>query len=212
MATAAIVGTIAFACASRAQEPPDRPHADRPEKRDDTTRPTGTGTLHMPATSMDPTVPAGATVQVDYDAYRIAPPTLNDIVILRPPRGVKWSGRCGVSTSRRPICPRPVRRLSKLKFHKRVVGLPGDRLRMRGGLITRNGEPPAEPFANVSDCKGLVECDFSRAITVPSGHFFVLGDNRGQSDDSRFWGPVPTRALLAKVTSCTTKAGEPCGS
>jgi signal peptidase I len=89
-----------------------------------------------------------------------------------------------------------------------VVGVPADRLRMRDGLIVRNGDAVEESFADVSDC--LSGCDFPRAITVPAGHFFVLGDNRGQSWDSRFWGPVPARALLGRVTGCITEAGEPC--
>jgi signal peptidase I len=46
------------------------------------------------------------------------------------------------------------------------------------------------------------ECTFMRAITIPPDHWFMLGDNRGASDDSRFWGPVPTRAIIGRVDDC----------
>lgn len=212
LASAVAVGAALLAGTSHAQEPTDRPHVNRPTKRDPRPKPTGTGTLRVPAPSMAPTVPAGATVQVDYDAYGSTSPAVGDVVIIRPPRGADWSGRCGVATARGQMCPRPVRRLSRVKFLKRVVALPGDRLRMRGGLIERNGAAPDDPFANVSSCDRYADCDFPREIAVPAEHYFVLGDNRGQSDDSRFWGPVPRRALLAKVTACTTESGDPCGA
>ena len=57
-----------------------------------------------------------------------------------------------------------------------------------------------EPY--IADCGGGEGCDFPRRITVPDGHYFLLGDNRGASDDSRFWGPVPLEWIQGRVEDC----------
>jgi len=64
--------------------------------------------------------------------------------------------------------------------------------------VVRNGRALYEPFAH--SCADF--CDFPRPITVPSGSYYALGDNRGASFDSRFWGPVPRKAVLARVDDC----------
>jgi signal peptidase I len=66
---------------------------------------------------------------------------------------------------------------------------------MRGGKIIRNGKP--ETTDGPRACEGD-PCEFPQAITVPAGHLFMLGDNRGASDDSRFWGPVPEDWVIGR--------------
>ena len=56
---------------------------------------------------------------------------------------------------------------------------------------------PAVPFAEPSQ----PECNFPTPITIPAGEWFVIGDNRGESDDSRFWGPVPTSWIVGTIAS-----------
>ena len=78
-------------------------------------------------------------------------------------------------------------------FVKRIVGLPGDRIRIQEGAVFVNGVPLAEPYVEHPSADTLSE------RTVPADSYFVLGDNRAQSDDSRHWGPVPRENVIGKV-------------
>jgi signal peptidase I len=76
---------------------------------------------------------------------------------------------------------------------------------MRDGQVIRNREAQEEPYVLPCD-RGLPlglppdpSCNFPTPITIPDDHYFVLGDNRWQSDDSRFWGPVRREWIIGKV-------------
>ena len=84
-----------------------------------------------------------------------------------------------------------------MNFIKRVVAGPGDRLRIDDGHVVLNGKQQTEPFAE--PCGGGDGCDFPTEITIPAGHYFMMGDNRGSSDDSRFWGPVPEKWIIGQA-------------
>jgi len=80
-------------------------------------------------------------------------------------------------------------------FIKRVIGLPGDEVEIRHGEVWRNGEILSEPYLG-EDFR--FEED-RPAVRVRSGYYYVLGDHRGKSFDSRFWGLVPERYIYGKV-------------
>jgi signal peptidase I len=82
-------------------------------------------------------------------------------------------------------------------FVKRVVGLPGDRISIVNGHVIRNGHPEADRY--IVKCSGDSACDFPQTIVIPKGDYYMMGDNRPDSEDSRFWGPVPRAWLIGKA-------------
>lgn len=81
---------------------------------------------------------------------------------------------------------------------KRVVAIPGDTLDFKDGKVIVNGEEIEENYLSPGTYT-MEPFDWQGEITVPAGHYFVLGDNRGNSADSRIFGPVPEEAIEGKV-------------
>jgi signal peptidase I len=154
----------------------------------------------IPTGSMLPTLALGQRILVN---RMDTDPGIGDVVVFHPPHGADLgSGQCanslqGFSAGGTPLaqpCDEPLASKSTQTFVKRVVGLPGDVLRIVDGHVVRNGK--REPDAYISACGGVAECTFSRSIRVPAGDYYMMGDNRGDSDDSRYWGPVPQRYII----------------
>jgi len=83
----------------------------------------------------------------------------------------------------------------KTQFVKRVIGLPGETVEMKGKTVYINGKPLEEAYAHYQEYQGIyLRKDFG-PYTVPEEQYFMMGDNRDNSNDSRFWGPVP-RSLV----------------
>jgi signal peptidase I len=154
----------------------------------------------VPSGSMLPTLAINQRILV----YRMdTHPGIGDVVVFHPPHGADLgSGQCaqlqqGFSAGGAALaqpCDRPLASESTQTFVKRVVGLPGDVLRIADGHVMRNGK--WEPDAYITACGGAAECTFSRSFRVPAGDYYMMGDNRGDSDDSRYWGPVPQRYII----------------
>ena len=81
----------------------------------------------------------------------------------------------------------------KKDFVKRVIGLPGDKVEIRQGVVYVNGLRLEEPYPVIPDTSSMPP------KTVPEGHLFVLGDNRPNSSDSRFWGMLPMDHVIGKA-------------
>ncbi len=164
--------------------------------------------FRIPSGSMEPTLRVGDFLLVDKQSY--APASRMDWLL--PPARVE---RGDLVVFHYPVDPR-------LHLVKRVVGLPGERIRMRGGRVLVNGVALTEPYAFYSasrpngfrdDFPSLLEADpnvdlrwwirlrssvVDRDVIVPQDSYFVLGDNRNDSEDSRYWGFVPRSAIVGR--------------
>jgi signal peptidase I len=143
----------------------------------------------IPSESMVPTLEVGQRVLVNRIGARFGDPEVGDVVVFHPPAGAEADNTCGGDRAPGQVCARPTEEKADVNFIKRVVAGPGDRIAVRGGRVILNGERQREDF--IRPCGGGEDCNFPRDITVPADHYFMMGDNRGASDDSRFWGPVP---------------------
>jgi signal peptidase I len=151
----------------------------------------------IPSESMVPTLTVGQRVLVDRLSHNLGgDPEVGDVVVFHPPAGAEDdTNECGdPAKPQGAACAQPTEDRADVNFIKRVVGGPGDRIRVVGGRVIRNGKRTDEPF--IEECAGGTGCDFPTEITIPADHYFMMGDNRGQSTDSRFWGPVPRKWII----------------
>ena len=144
-------------------------------------------TFYIPSISMVPTLAVRDVLFVNEFAYRLHDPQSGDVAVFMPP--IESDGN---------------------EFIKRVIGVPGDTLSIKDGIVYRNGTALAEPYENELPSYDLeiknygiyvdgVRLAASRANVpprsawsapdrIPAGFFFMLGDNRNYSDDSHVWG------------------------
>ncbi|MEA2368899.1 MAG: signal peptidase [Thermoleophilaceae bacterium] len=151
--------------------------------------------FRIPSGAMEPTLKIGDRILTVGDDS----PERGDLFVFHPPRGALnfGGGTCGVRRDPGQACPRPTLGATDLFFVKRVVGLPGDRLKVVHNRVVVDGRALAEPYIRTSPCTRL--CNLPKEIVVPPGHYFMVGDNRGESDDSRDWGPVPKDSLVGRA-------------
>ena len=119
--------------------------------------------------SMAPRILSGEYVLINTFAYRFGTPARDDIVAFHHDED------------------------SRAIFIKRVIGLPGDRIRIDRGDVYVNGVKLEEPYVRYRDARSFGE------IAVPQGTAYVLGDNRADSEDSRFFGPVSDDRLIGRA-------------
>jgi signal peptidase I len=151
----------------------------------------------IPSESMVPTLTIGQRVLVNRVGTHFGDPQVGDIVVFHPPQGAEQNRCGGGQPPSGQVCMKEARQEATVNFIKRVVAGPGDRISIRNGHVVLNGKLQKEPFTE--PCTGGAGCDFPQTMTVPAGHWFMMGDNRGSSDDSRYWGPVPKKWIIGQA-------------
>ena len=151
----------------------------------------------IPSGSMKPTLQVGQRVLVNRFIYHLQDPSIGDIVVFHPPAGAD-NDRCGVSHNSKEACPEATPEESSQNFIKRIVAGPGDTLAVRNGHPVVNGVINKDE-SYINPCHDGNSCNLPKPITIPPDHYFMMGDNRGDSDDSRFWGPVPRSWIIGEA-------------
>lgn len=169
--------------------------------------------FRIPSGSMKPTLLEGDFILVNKYIYGLRLPLIGTKIInvTEPKRGDVMVFRYPKNTS--------------VDFIKRVIGLPGDKIRYENKILYINGHPMKQEFIeNTSDIDlmghslevkelsenlensnhkiwlNLEQGHDKQELVVPAGHYFMMGDNRDASEDSRFWGFVPEALILGKAS------------
>jgi len=141
----------------------------------------------IPSSSMEPTLHCAGgpgcearlsdRVLANRFIYHFRNPHRGEIVVFKTPPAAQ--ARCGAGGT----------------FVKRLIGLPGDRWSERNGFVYIDGKRLNEPYIKPE----RRDSETHEALTVPKGMYFMMGDNRSSSCDSRVWGPVPRGNLIGEV-------------
>lgn len=137
-------------------------------------------TFLIPSTAMYPTLKSGDRIVVDESALHTHPLKRGDIVVFRTPPSEE--GRCGGA----PVAD----------IVKRIIGMPNETISAKGGVVYVTGKPLSEPW--LPKVRTTYTANFGPEH-IPKGAYFVMGDNRVNSCDSRSWGPVSGSAIVGKV-------------
>jgi signal peptidase I len=131
--------------------------------------------------SMVPTFQSGEYVLTDKVSYRVGKPERGDVVVFHAPR----EANCPTGTG--------------CDFIKRIIGLPGETIEVRDNTIIINGQPLAENYipADFETQPGAFTRD--REVTLGDNEYFVVGDNRPYSSDSRAWGPIIAADIVGRA-------------
>jgi len=144
-------------------------------------------TFYIPSGSMEPTLKVGDRILVDKLSYHLHGVDRGNIVVFRRPADENCGGP-------------PVADLVK-----RVVGLPGETISLSKGRVLIDGKRLNESYLP-SSVQGTTfpgpsgpTYNLAKPYVIPSNHYFVMGDNRADSCDSRYWGPISRSLIVGKV-------------
>jgi signal peptidase I len=128
-----------------------------------------TARILVQSISMQPNLKEGDLVLVNRLVYNFSEPKRGDVIVFQ-----------------NPINPEDV------PYIKRIIGLPGDTVLIGQGKVMINGQLLSEPYLSVTTQRG-------GEFTIPEGEYFVMGDNRNNSSDSRAWGNVPAEHIIGRA-------------
>ena len=149
--------------------------------------------FRIPSESMVPTLEVGQRVLVNRIGERLGDSKVGEVVVFAPPADPNG---CRIPPRGDEPCLTVGERKGDQAFIKRIVAEGGDRIRIEGGTVFRNGRREDNDAAQ--PCTGGL-CDYRREFTIPKGTFYMMGDNRGASSDSRVWGPVPVEWVVGEA-------------
>jgi signal peptidase I len=129
----------------------------------------------FPSMSMEPTLRKGDHIFADKKAYNNSKPQRGDVIVFEFPED------------------------KKKDFVKRIIGLPGDTIEIKYHNVILNGEELKEKYIQYVDNNFDPIRDVRQQIKIPNGKYYVLGDNRDKSYDSRFWGFVDDNAIKGRL-------------
>jgi signal peptidase I len=160
----------------------------------------------IPSGSMEPTLEIGQRVLVNRIGMDLGKPHVGEIAVFHPPVGAEQQ-QCGLTPHfirfGDSACSQPIPKKASVTFIKRIVAGPGDAIYVKEGHVYREAAGTShfirEKDSYIKPCGSSHECNFPTPIRIPTGHWFMMGDNRGDSDDSRFWGPVPTSWIIGEA-------------
>jgi len=157
--------------------------------------------FRIPSGSMEPTLAINQRVLVDRVTDHFSDPGRGSIVVFKPPKGAD-DNTCGIASE--PNDGHPCQKAtpgghSSQNFIKRIVAVGGDTIMVKKGLVYLNGskKPRKESFIRPDASCGI--CNLPNPIKIRPAHFFMMGDNRGESADSREWGPVPKKWIIGRA-------------
>jgi signal peptidase I len=133
-------------------------------------------TFFIPSGSMEPTLHVGDRILVNKLSVRFGTINIGDIIVFKAPP----SEHCDDGNFPDLV--------------KRVIGLPGDVMTSKGNTVYVNGKALKEPWTLFPDLNPPI-----KKVTVPANNYYVMGDNRANSCDSRFWGTVPRSDIIGKA-------------
>jgi len=148
----------------------------------------------IPSSSMEDTLQINDRVMVNKLAYRLGDLQRGQVIVFDDPRGGEAPEETMFEAARRNVTEAIGVSVPRTEFIKRVIGLPGERVEIVQGRVLIDGIPIDEPYLKT----GSVMADFG-PIIVPPGEMFVMGDNRNASQDSRYFGTVPTDTIVGRA-------------
>jgi len=148
----------------------------------------------IPSSSMEDTLQINDRVLVNKLAYQFGDVARGHVIVFDDPNGETAAGESFLASISRNVAEAVGLSAPRSEFIKRVIGLPGETVEVRDSKIFISGNPLAEPYLK----PGSRMPDYG-PVEIPADHIFVMGDNRLQSQDSRFFGPIPTDDIVGRA-------------